>query len=411
VRSGIDDLGNGRFQAWIDLGMVDGKRKRQKKVVNGMRAARAEENRLRREAEAGTLVLTNRATVAQLLDAWLENLDRLVDAGSRAPQTVARYKAFSEQNVKPHLGDTRLDALQRSPGLLARFLTGQLESGGAKGGALSPQTVTHIHRMLATALQWAVENEVTGVNPARNKGVKELMKGYRDTAKRNAREKVKGQRLTVEQMQERIREMRGTQLHLPAVIAVSTGMRRGEILGLQWQDIDFAVGTLTVARSLSYTKERGVFTKEPKTDSSRRTVFLPGFALEELRVAKAARGPLAAPGSYVCCRADGSPISPPNFSSNYAAFVKRHGLPPGGMHSLRHSHATWMVTQNVHPKEISKRLGHANIAMTMDLYADAFEEVDRQAAAALDADFRQHVTKDVTKDASRAPRPQLRLVR
>ena len=239
------------------------------------------------------------------------------------------------------------------------------------------------------------------------------MEGYRKTARRNAREKAKGQRLTVTQMQERIREMRGTQLHLPAVLAVSTGMRRGEILGLWWQDIDFAAGTLTVARSLTWTKERGCFTKEPKTDSSRRTVVLLGFALEELRAAKEAAGPLAAPGSYVCCRADGSPIRPSNFSSNFAAFVNRHHLPPGGMHLLRHSHACWMVTQNVHPKEISKRLGHASIGMTMDLYADAFEEVDRQAAACLDADFRatllhEDVTNDVTNDGSETSRPRLR---
>lgn len=114
------------------------------------------------------------------------------------------------------------------------------------------------------------------------------------------------------------------------------------------------------------------------------------------RAAKVARGPLAAPGSYVCCRAHGSPIRPSDFSSNFAAFVKRHHLPPGGIHALRHSHATWMVTQNVHPKVISKRLGHASIGIMMDIYADAFEEVGREAAACLDADFRHHVTKDVT---------------
>jgi integrase len=405
MRSGIEDLGDGKFRAWIDLGKVDGKRKRQKKVVKGKRAARAEENRLRREAEAGTLVLTNRATLAQLVDDWLEYLDRLVEAGSRAPQTVDRYKSFAEVNIKPSLGTVRLDALQRKPDMIASFLAAQLESGGVKGGPLSEQTVVHIHRMLGAALQWAVKRKVLGVNPARDEDVKELVSGYRKTAKRNAREKVKGQRLTVEQMQERIREMRGTQLHLPAVIAMSTGMRRGEILGLQWRDIDFSTGTLAVERSLSWTKERGIFEKPPKTDSSQRTVALPRFAVEEIEAAKEARGPLAAPGSWVCCRADGSPIRPPNFSSNFSAFVKRHDLPKGGMHLLRHSHVSWLVANGAHPKEVSKRLGHASISITMDVYADVFEEAGLETAACLDADFRaklgdQGVTKGVTSDES-----------
>jgi len=123
------------------------------------------------------------------------------------------------------------------------------------------------------------------------------------------------------------------------------------------------------------------------------------------RVAELWREPAIRPGSWVCCRADGSPIRPSNFSSNFSAFVKRHGLPQGGMHLLRHSHASWLVANGAHPKEISKRLGHASISITMDVYADVFEEAGRETAACLDADFRaksrdQGVTKGVTSDES-----------
>jgi integrase len=386
MRSGVtaimdnDGRPTGKHLAWVDLGIgSDGKRQRTQVTVVGLRKAQREHDRLRREAVAGTLVFTDRSTVARLLDLWLSAARETVGA-----KTYERYEDIVTRHIKPELGSSRLDSIQRNPELIRAFLTNQRDHGGTDGRALAPRTVVHIHRVLRGALQWACDDGKLAKNAAAAPSVRKLARAYASAAREGSERTC----LTPEQMQQLVAATRGTLLHLPVVLAVSAGLRRGEILALRWQDVDLQTGTLQVRHSLTQTKA-GVAIKAPKSRSSRRSVVLPPFAMAELQAAWDARGLYATPEGFVCMRANGEALIPDSFSADFAGFMRRRTLPLVSFHDLRHSHATWLVGQGLHPKTISARLGHSSAAFTLDTYCNAFADADRAAAAAIDVDYRQ----------------------
>src|SRR5262249_48379718 len=153
-----------------------------------------------------------------------------------------------------------------------------------------------------------------------------------------------------------LKSLQGTRLYLPMVLAVTGGLRRGEILALRWQDVDLENGRAIVSRSLEETRA-GVRVKAPKTERGRRTVVLPGFTLDPLRSHKAqqaerrlAAGPAYIDHDLICARDDGAPWSPDAFSTAFASFVRGCELPHFRFHDLRHTHATQLLRQGVHPK-------------------------------------------------------------
>lgn len=197
--------------------------------------------------------------------------------------------------------------------------------------------------------------------------------------------------LTAEQVDRLLEAAKGTYLYVPILLAVATGMRRGELLALRWADCDLAGGTISVCRSLEQTKA-GLSFKEPKTARSRRVVALPAFAVEALRRHRVEQmeqrlrvGPAWQDYDLVCCREDGTPIRPDSITVLYKAILRRAGLPPVRFHDLRHTHATLLLGQGVHPKVVSERLGHSQIAVTMDLYSDVTLPMQQEAVRKLDA--------------------------
>ena len=379
MNSGIDDLPDGRFLVWIDLGLQpDGRRPRHQARVEGKRKAQWELARLQREAAAGTLILTDRSVLSGALDLWLGAVKETV-----APKTYERYADIVERHIKPGLGSIRLDRLQKNPEVIRGFLTDQRDHGGARGRPLAPRTVVHLQRVLHAALQWACDDGKLPSNPAAAPSVRKLVQAYASAA----REEFQPTYLTAEQMRRVIEITRGTLLNLPVVLAVGAGMRRGEILALRWRDVDLEAGTVDVRHSLTQTRE-GVSEKQPKSRAGRRTIALPAFAINELRAARNARGEFAGPDACICCGSDGLAMKPDTFTSEFCGFIRQHKLQHVRFHDLRHSHATALIAGGVHAKTISARLGHSSSAFTLDTYMHAFEEVDRVAAAALDADFR-----------------------
>ncbi len=179
--------------------------------------------------------------------------------------------------------------------------------------------------------------------------------------------------------------------YAPVVLAVSTGMRRGEILALRWADIDFGSNQLSVSRSLELTT-KGLNFKTPKTAKSRRRIALPQVItrmLSALKVSQAAEklrlGPAWQDNDLVFPRRDGTPWRPDSFSSQFSALVRYHKLPHVRFHDLRHTHATQLLKQGVHPKIVSERLGHSNIAITLDTYSHVLPGMQESAIEALDA--------------------------
>ena len=186
--------------------------------------------------------------------------------------------------------------------------------------------------------------------------------------------------------------LEGSVVETPGMVAISTGMRRGEILGLRWADLGPDLTQAQVRRTL-HTTGRGLRFSEPKTRRSRRAVALPGSLrpfLERARSTQALRRsgtPAWQDLDLLIDRGDGAPLNPDTLSSRWRLFLKRTGLPHVRFHDLRHAHATLMLLQGVHPKVVSERLGHASVGITLDLYSHVLPSMQQDAVRAFDELF------------------------
>ena len=204
--------------------------------------------------------------------------------------------------------------------------------------------------------------------------------------------------LTVEQSAQLLESIRHKRLYWPVLLALTTGMRRGEILALRWKNVDLERKTLGVTESLEQTASSIRF-KRPKSDRT-RAITLPAFAAEELRRLKPEQaegllrfGIRQSGETLVCCREDGEPRRPGSLTHEFAYVVTRvKDMPRLRFHDLRHSHATQLLADGVHPKIAQERLGHSTITTTMDLYSHVTDTMQSDAAARLDAAFKLVIT-------------------
>jgi len=243
------------------------------------------------------------------------------------------------------------------------------------------QTVLHFHRLLHRALSQAVKwqllarNPVDAVEPPRPQRQKMNAINEKDTA------------LLLD-------KLAGSSLFSPVLFAVTTGLRRGEVLALRWKDVNLVEGRITVNQSLEQTNN-GLRFKSPKTERSRRQVPLPSVTLDLLKEHKKKQneerlrlGPIYQNNNLVFPRPDGSTMPPDSFSTNFAAFIRRSGLKHIRFHDLRHSHATQLLLQGVHPKIVSERLGHSNISITLDTYSHVLPGMQEDAVLKIDTSLR-----------------------
>jgi integrase len=317
--------------------------------------------RLIRAQETGLDLSSARLTVSAFLDRWLR-----VSVERVKPRTHQRYAELIRLHVKPALGATPLSKLRP-------LHIEELYSGLRKRG-LSGTTALQIHRVLHAALNQGVKWQLLERNPA--DAVKAPRKSSTEAAALNA-----GQIPTL------LDAVRGSLLELPTLIALGTGMRLGEVLGLRWQDVDLETATARVRQTLQITMQFDT----PKSHRSTRSLTLPGFLTEALRSHKKLQnerrlmlGEAWNDLDLVCDRGDGLPLRPDTTSKQFAATAKVAGLPIT-FHGLRHTHASLMLAAGTDMKVTSARLGHSSIAITADLYTHVVSEQDRAAAAALNA--------------------------
>jgi len=200
--------------------------------------------------------------------------------------------------------------------------------------------------------------------------------------------------LTPEQSQRLLAAIRRTRVYWPTLIALATGMRRGEILALRWRNVDLDCGSVRVVESLEQTKA-GLRSKAPKSEKA-RAVPLPAFAIDELRHLKREQaehllrlGVRRDSDTLLCARADGAPMQPRSLTHEFTRLISRmRDFPRVRFHDLRHSHATQLLLAGVHPKVAQERLGHSTIGVTLDLYSHVTATMQEDAAARIDAAFR-----------------------
>src|SRR5437763_1331067 len=241
---------------------------------------------------------------------------------------------------------------------------------------LSAGTVLNLHLVLTQALGQAVRWGILQVNPA---------------AGAQPPRPVRPEPVVVDPaLASRIvASFRGTPVEVPAMMALSTGMRRGEILALRWKDLDPGLTCAQVRRTLHTTSGHLGFS-EPKTRRSRRAVALPGMLrphLERHREEQENRRSDSRSWQdldLVVEGGDGGPLNPDTLSSRWRLFLRRSGLPHVRFHDLRHAHATLMLLKGVHPKVVSERLGHASVGITLDLYSHVLPSMQSEAVRAFD---------------------------
>ena len=379
MRGGIRPRGKNRWELMIYLGRApDGKKVYRWHRVNGTRGdAQRELTRLLNSVHTGTYVAPTKVTLGAYLERWLADYAK----GHVASTTYQRYEQIVRQHLIPALGHIRLLRVQPHD-LLACYAKAQ-ESGRKtrEGGALSPTSVLQHHRILHCALRHAVMQGLLVVNPA-----------DRVSAPRKVRREMRA--LDEHQAARLLEVARDTALNVPVLLAVATGLRRGEVLGMRWQDVDLEAGRLTVQQTLEETRA-GLAFKAPKTAKSRRCIPMPAFAVTALRQHRADQarvklrlGPAYRDNGLVCARPTGDPIRPDSLSPAFAKLVRRAGLPAVRFHDLRHSHASQLLKQGVHPKVVSERLGHATVGLTLDTYSHVLPGVQEQAVEQFDAAMR-----------------------
>jgi integrase len=338
------------------------------------RLAEAELTRLLHALQTGSYIEPNRLTVGEFLDRWLQDYAK----PSVSPKTFERYQSIITQHLKPALG--RLPLPKLTPLAIQGSYTQWRESGRKKPRktdppGLSENTILQHHHVLHKALQMAVRWQLISRNPA------------------DAVEPPKPQRREMRAIDEAqtawaldFTEAKKSELYVPILTAVATGLRRGEILALRWQDIDAGAGILSVRRSLEETKAGGLRFKDTKGKRS-RVVDVPPILMEALEAHhdrqnefRKVFGPDWVDNDLVFPREDGSPWEPDRFSSLYFDWIAKAGLKGVRFHDLRHSHASQLLRLGTHPKVISERLGHASVAFTLDTYAHVLPGLQREAS-------------------------------
>jgi integrase len=257
-----------------------------------------------------------------------------------------------------------------------------LASGGKDGAPLSTRTVRHAHRLLHKALARVVKAELIARNVASVITPPKVDEREIEILKAN-------------QIAPVLQALDGHPLQPIAVLALATGMRRGELLALCWGAVDFDKTTLRIERSLEQTKG-GLKFKLPKTKTSKRTISLPPTAVEGLRAHRRQQlGTRLALGqgkptadTLVFGTVEGEPIAPDTFSRNWHRFVRARNLPTVSFHALRHTHVSALIASGVDVLTISRRIGHANAATTLRVYGHLFEQNDSAAVEAIEAALR-----------------------
>lgn len=315
------------------------------------------------------------------------------DYGSKelAPSTYKRYLGILESRIIPFFGHFRVDKIKPTDimqfyDLLSKDtqIVRRKDNNGKKTGKpLSPKTILEHHRLLRAMLQKAVYWQMIVSNPAERvqapKTKKPKRKYYDDEQSKALISNL--MELTEEQFKYKV----------AIILTIFTGVRLGELMGLEWDDIDFRNGIVSINRSSQYLADKGVFTKTPKTESSIRDVAIPDFVvslLEDYKYwydeQKYQYGELWYDSNRLFVQADGKPMHPSTISKWFEKFVAQIGLPVINFHGLRHTNATLLIAQNIDVSVVAARLGHAQITTTLNFYVHPIISHNKTAGFALE---------------------------
>ena len=322
------------------------------------------------EQQQSTLLNVPRQTVEQFLRYWLEDVHK----PSIRVRTYVRYEGMLRLHFIPVLGHLQL--LKLSPQHIQALYAQKLKEG------LSTNTVNVLHAILHKAFDHAVRLNL-------------LPRNLCDVVSPPRTEEHEIQSLSLEQVQQLLTAAQDHHLEALFVLALMTGMRRGELLALKWQDVNFAESTLYVRRACIEVTGRGIIETEPKTAKGRRSIHLPPLAIEALKKHRAnqvevrRKAEIWQERDLIFCTSRGTPFIATYLHGVFKALLKKANLPDMRFHDLRHSAATLLLGMGTHPKVVQELLGHSQISMTMDIYSHVMPGMQKDALTKLNEALEQ----------------------
>jgi integrase len=356
------------YTARVDLGPdpVTGKRRQRAETFRTKKDAETALAKWITDIEGGTAVDASKMMLSEYLSGWLDSLGEGV-----GPATRRRYRDLLRQHVIPYIGHVSMAKL--APQHIRQLQADRLDAG------LSPTTVAFLHATLHRALKDAEADGLIARNVAKH-------------VRPPRRTRPEYQTWTAQQAAAFLVAAEADEYAALWRLALLTGMRRGEILGLRWDDVDLDKGTLAVRRTLSRGDTARYEPHAPKRASGRRSVALQASAVEALRRHRTAQlehrllmGAAYEDQGYVFTTPVGRPLHPNTVALHFSRLAARAGVPSLRFHDLRHTSATLMLANGEHPKKVQERLGHANISITLDRYSHVTMDMQREAADRLDA--------------------------
>lgn len=389
------------WQAQVNLGYDPGTGKYRRKTIFGRTQEECRQKLIKALAEIqqGTFVYDDSTKLSDWLDTWLEEYKK----GKIRPTTYANYESIIRVHIKAKLGQAKLKDL--TPDMLQKFYNGKLKEG------LSVRNVKYIHTVLHQSLKRAVKSGLVIRNAAEATELPSYDPG-------------EARVLSIEEQNKFINILEIDRLGIAFLLDLYTGLRRGELLGLTWKDIDFNKGILKVRQSLLRVNKDGIdrdnilamfdeskdtktvlVLQKPKTKKGTRIIPLGDTIIKRLRQHKAKQneeklkagglvedGGLYSDYGLVFCTSLGGPIEPRNFGRTFYNLIEKAGLEDVNLHALRHTFATRLLESGEHPKVVQELLGHSSITMTLDIYSHVMPDIKEKAIKKLDSIYEQKET-------------------
>jgi len=304
----------------------------------------------RKAIQEGAYLTDETRTLESFLCRYIED----VAPHTLSPRTILSYSYLINNHILPEIGGLRLSQIR--PEHLQALYAKKLNEGRSR------RTVRYIHHFLHSSLRIAYKWGL-------------VLRNVADLVEPPASERKTATILTASQARQLLEVVRQDRLYPLYVCAVSLGMRQGELLALEWPDVDFERRTISISKQLQYIPGMGLLVKPPKTRASIRTLPLPDVAFSALLEHKARSN-----SQLIFATANSTPFSPRNILRHFHATLAEMGLPKMAFHNLRHSCASFHLAVGTNPKVVQELLGHSNIGITLSTYSHLLPGVQEEAA-------------------------------
>lgn len=329
--------------------------------------------RLLVKIQDGELLKSNKINFKDFTTDWINNK---IKKDKLSPTTSDGYLNIINNHLIPILGDAKLQDIK--PYTIQKYVD-------IKSEELSSKTLNNHKRVLSAIFNYAINMEIIEKNP--------VLKV--DFPRENDNEVHPYNKKECEELLDAIQNHQ--MLKIPVTLAMLLGLRRGECLGLRWEDIDFVNNKISIKQNLEYVRGQFYF-KDPKTKKSIRTVTAPQVVMDYLKnhlqwqreLKLRSGGTWRNEYNLVCTRKNGQPLIPHTLSDTFRVFLINKGFKRIRFHDLRHTNATLMIGSGINTRVAMQRLGHSKISITLGLYSHVLEEMDQEAANTFDNLFKSN---------------------